>query len=269
MEERRSAFVLASVMGHAMILSRLDYKTLANGDVETGVGRNLLEFGHNEGDIAALLCDLAGECLTHHGPGVVFVDGGANIGTHSVTLARHMGAGTDKPWGKVLAFEVQEWTYYALCGNLALNNCFNAGAMRVALGNRNGSIQVPIFDPRVERNVGGTSLLDDQQTLTEQYATKVPVPIKTIDSMGFMRLDLMKLDVEGMEAEILEGASRTIARCRPIMVLEWFKCGKEAIENHLPDYELMPIGIELLAIHKADPMLKKLQFVGGEAERAI
>lgn len=261
MDGKRTAFVLASVMGSAMIVSRLDYKQLPNGDVETGVGRELLEFGAHEGAIAQLLCDLAHDRMLSHGPGVTVIDGGANIGSHTIALAQAMGGGTDKPWGKVLAFEVQEWTYYALCGNLAINNCFNAGAMRIALGPEDGQILVPIYDPRIERNVGGTSLIDG----FEKEIRTVPVAMKAIDNMGLVRLDLIKLDVEGMEPAVLDGARKTIARTKPIMLLEWFKCGKEALAERLPDYQFFPIGIELVAIHKDDPALAKLKFVGAPA----
>jgi hypothetical protein len=45
-------------------------------------------------------------------------------------------------------------------------------------------------------------------------------------------------------------------------VAEWVICGKEEITRHLPGYEIISLGMELLAIHKADPALAQLQLVG-------
>jgi FkbM family methyltransferase len=50
------------------------------------------------------------------------------------------------------------------------------------------------------------------------------VPVDTLDRLadaqGLARLDLLKIDVEGAEAEVIQGASRTIARHRPLVVFE-------------------------------------------------
>src|SRR5437588_504025 len=123
MDIRRTAFVLASIMGHTMIVNRSDYAEGTEGR-EVGVGFGLLEHGSHEADIASMVCGLADHRRERLGPGVTIIDGGANIGSHTLTWARHMGGGGPKPWGKVVAFEPQEWPYYALCGNIALNNCF-------------------------------------------------------------------------------------------------------------------------------------------------
>ena len=60
----------------------------------------------------------------YFGDGVVLVDCGANIGVHTVECAVEMTG-----WGSVLAIAAQERLYYALAGNIALNNCFNARAL--------------------------------------------------------------------------------------------------------------------------------------------
>jgi FkbM family methyltransferase len=46
------------------------------------------------------------------------------------------------------------------------------------------------------------------------------VPIKSVDSFGFEGVGLIKIDVEGYEPEVLEGAKETIARCKPVVVFE-------------------------------------------------
>jgi hypothetical protein len=46
------------------------------------------------------------------------------------------------------------------------------------------------------------------------------VPVETIDALSLDRLDLLKVDVEGMEVEVLAGAGATIRRLQPLLYLE-------------------------------------------------
>ena len=54
----------------------------------------------------------------------------------------------------------------------------------------------------------------------ERSATVVEVPTMAIDSLDLPRLDLLKIDVEGHEVKVLAGAAATIARCRPVLIVE-------------------------------------------------
>jgi FkbM family methyltransferase len=257
MEQRFSAFVLASVMGHSMIVNRMDYEAKDDGH-EIGVGVGLLNNGEHEGQLAGMLCGLAESRRERCGPGVVIIDGGANIGTHTVTLAKFMGGGTKAPWGQVIAFEPQEWPYYALCGNLALNNCFNAAAMSTALGEQQGVHRIAKPHPAVARNFGTVSLLDEAPNGRL-------IQVVHIDGLSLTRLDILKLDIEGMEAKALAGARVTVGRLKPIVIAEHIICGTEAIAAQLPDYEIVPIGMDLLCIHEDDPALAQLKFTRGAA----
>jgi FkbM family methyltransferase len=70
--------------------------------------------------------------------GVFAIDCGANIGIHTVEWAKCMTG-----WGSVLAIEAQERIYYALAGNIAINNCFNAVAFHAAITDKPGVIMMP------------------------------------------------------------------------------------------------------------------------------
>ena len=59
------------------------------------------------------------------------------------------------------------------------------------------------------------------------------VTLGTLDGFSFQRLDLLKIDAEGMENEILDGAADTIARCRPVMFVEFLKVDAEALRQRL------------------------------------
>jgi FkbM family methyltransferase len=140
-------------------------------------------------------------------PGETVVEIGANIGTHTVYFAQAVG-----PHGRVWAFEPQRIVFQTLCANLALNNLTNVEALQVAVGNAPGEIMVPLLDYYQANNFGGVSL--------GHFSRGDPVQVITLDSLNLPRCDLLKIDVEGMEAQVLEGAAATIARCQPYLYVE-------------------------------------------------
>lgn len=139
--------------------------------------------------------------------GTLVVEVGANIGAHTVELSRLTG-----PNGEVHAFEPQRMVFQTLCANLALNQCTNVFAQQTAVGENVGTISVPAIDPTIRNNFGGVSLR--QPTFGE------PVPLVTLDSLDLPACHLLKVDVEGMETEVLKGGKRLIDAHRPIMYLE-------------------------------------------------
>jgi FkbM family methyltransferase len=164
------------------------------------IGRSLDLYGEfSEGE-----CQLFAQLLQ---PGQIVAEIGANIGAHTVYLAKRVG-----PSGTVLAFEPQRAMFYLLCANLALNEQFQVHAYRTALGAAPGSIKVPAVDHRAAGNFGGVSLHHGE--------TGEDVPLVTLDGFALPSLRLLKVDVEGMETEVLLGARQTIARCRPILYVE-------------------------------------------------
>lgn len=142
-------------------------------------------------------------------PGDVAVDGGANIGAHTVHMANLVG-----PTGKVLAFEPQRVIFTLLCGNIAFNEAFQVVPVQAALGAAPGVLRVPALDYGAAGNFGGVSLLETAGQGGEE------VPVRTLDSFKLDKLALLKVDVEGMEFEALSGAADTIKRLRPILYVE-------------------------------------------------
>ena len=69
--------------------------------------------------------------------GDVVFEVGANIGTHTVTLAKLVGEGF------VIAFEPQRLVFQSLCANLAINSISNVYAYQEAISDENGSILIP------------------------------------------------------------------------------------------------------------------------------
>lgn len=227
--QRKIAFVLAASDHGPMIVNRVDYRTVADGS-SFGVGFDLLEtssFSSNEVDLALSMLELR---RRYFGDGVVAIDCGANIGVHTIEWARAMTG-----WGEVIAIEAQERVFYALAGNIALNNCFNARALLAAVGDTSGSIRVPVLDHTRPASFGSVELTRKDTTefvgqavdYSEQATRELPC--LTLDSLGLQRVDLIKIDIEGMEKEALAGAGDVLRRCKPIVVVHQVGQGRLAV----------------------------------------
>lgn len=164
------------------------------------VGKSLEHYGEfSEGEAEIF------KALVH--PGDIVVEAGANIGAHTVLLARLAGKE-----GAVLAFEPQPMLYMVLCANIALNGVINVKAEKAGLGNRSQTLHIPHLDYGAAHNFGGISL-----DLVEEGT---PVPIRRLDSYGLQRCSLIKIDVEGMEHQVIEGGANTIHNLRPVLYVE-------------------------------------------------
>jgi FkbM family methyltransferase len=258
---RKLAFVLASSNHGAMIVNRLDYR-MSGPDMGIGVGYQLLEaatFDPMEVELALQLIEARKRV---HGDGVVAIDGGANIGVHTVEWATAMTG-----WGSVIAIEAQERIYYALAGNIAINNCFNAIAMHAAISSEQGIMLIPTPDYLVPSSFGSLELKPRADTefigqpIDYSEGNTVAIQKMSIDALSLPRVDFIKLDIEGMELEALEGARQTIERSHPIFLVESIKAGRERIRSFLDQcgYKVVEAGINLLAIHKSDPVVNELQ----------
>ena len=139
--------------------------------------------------------------------GDVVLDIGANIGTHTLWFSNKVG---DTGW--VHAFEPQRLIFQTLCANMALNSIRNVDCRQLGVGSLRRLVKVPPLDPLVENNFGGLSIQD--------HTEGEDVAICSIDDMGLEKCDFMKIDVEGMEPEVLQGGMNTIVKTRPIIYLE-------------------------------------------------
>ncbi|CAN7341770.1 FkbM family methyltransferase [Phenylobacterium sp. LjRoot219] len=140
-------------------------------------------------------------------PGMTVVEVGANMGTHSVDMARACAP------GPFYAFEPQPRIFQVLCANLALNDIGNAFAYPEGCGEAEGVAVVPRLDYAREGNFGGMSLQPDG-------VAGVKVRVRPLDSLELPACGLIKIDVEGFEPQVLRGARQTIARCRPVLYVE-------------------------------------------------
>jgi FkbM family methyltransferase len=176
------------------------------------VGRSLVEYGEwSQGEI-----DLLAPWLR---PGDTVVELGANIGAHTVHLARLVG-----PEGRVHAFEPRRIYFQMLCANLMLNDVFNVHAHCRAAGARSVQLREGAIDLRSAQNFG--ALRFGAFAGADEAIDLVPLDAH-LDALGTVRL--LKADIEGGEAAMLEGAAELIRRDRPILYLEADPHGREAL----------------------------------------
>ncbi len=252
---RKIAFILASTDHGALILNRFDYR-MVDANSGYGVGFFLLEsssYEAQEGSIAMQLLVLRRQ---HFGDGAVAVDCGANIGVHTVEWAKGMTG-----WGLVVAIEAQERIFYALAGNITINNCFNAHAIHAAVGAQEGTLRIPTPNYLVPASFGSLELRHSDvtefigQDIDYSEQNLATIRMMTVDSLNLSRLDLIKIDVERMELEVLEGAKATLQRFLPIIIVEGLKAPQNEITAVLASYgyEWFPLGLNFLAVHPSDP----------------
>jgi FkbM family methyltransferase len=248
---RPLAFVLVSSNHGTMIINRNDYCVTDEGCF--GVGFDIFNKSAFDSLEVQYLQVLLSNRRMSYGDGVVVIDCGANCGVHTIELARHMFG-----WGNVIAIEAQEMIYYALCGNVAINNCGNAKVLLAAAGSDNREILIPSPDYFQPASFGSLEL---QQSKSNEfigqkidYQKRKSIQQITIDSLKLARVDLVKVDVEGMEAEVLAGAEATVRDHRPQLHVEWRKSDANNLMGMLTKwgYKCYVVADNLIAIHESD-----------------
>jgi FkbM family methyltransferase len=137
----------------------------------------------------------------------VFIDVGANVGIHTLAIARHVSEG-----GAVVAFEPHPINYRLLVHNLKQNQLHHVAAENFGLADAPATLT-------------GTGCADGGNwSLASQGDYRFDVRLVRLDDYlrdhPLPRLDLMKMDIEGAEVRALRGARQTIKRFRPLIVFE-------------------------------------------------
>lgn len=165
--------------------------------------------------------------------GDVVLDIGANCGSHTLHFAQLVGE-----QGKVIAFEPTDFAYQKLVQNLSLNTEIQNRviAKQVLLCSANNrALPQELYSSWPLVNA------DDCHEMHCGAAKKTTGAIaKTLDEIvdesAFLEIDFIKLDVDGYEPEILEGAYQSLQKYRPLILMElapsYYKGNFEAmIEN--------------------------------------
>lgn len=140
------------------------------------------------------------------GPGTTVCDIGANIGNHSVFFGKVLGA------KRVLAFEPQPHSYGTLCRNLELNGLTDALAYNCMVGGKSGRGTVTRFNPR---NLAATAFAAAKDGEVPMVALDDLMDAEEMQGLGFI-----KIDVEGMQMDVLSGAKKVIKAFKPVVWLD-------------------------------------------------
>jgi FkbM family methyltransferase len=150
-------------------------------------------------------------------PGDTVFDIGANIGAHTLSLAQCVG-----PSGKVYAFEPTDFAFEKLRRNLALNPDSQARTFPQQLllaAKPTEQSEQEIYASWPLQNDGSVHPKHRGRLVSAQHAT-----VDTLDAFvarqDIRRLDLIKIDVDGHELPVLQGAVEALRCFRPILVME-------------------------------------------------
>jgi FkbM family methyltransferase len=138
------------------------------------------------------------------------------MGVHTVPMALELA----RQGRTMMAFEPQPIIFQQLCANLALNGLMNVTAMPYACGAEAGSVSFSVPNYGELGNFGATEMVaGDTSALHASVLHKVAC--FTLDSfVPPVEVALIKIDVEGFEMAVLQGAIQTLERARPILYVE-------------------------------------------------
>jgi FkbM family methyltransferase len=195
-------------------------------------GRSVLVCGHQgdpyfDGLPSELVVDdlVALFTTTYLNDDAIVFDVGANIGLTTAMFA------TFAPDGKVYSFEPSPKAFPCLEETVRINGYTNVVMHQVGLGAASGELS--FFD---DPNSASASHLavDD----TGRRGTSLKIDVETVDEVvtraGLDRLDLIKIDVEGFDVDVVEGARTTIEWLKPACIIEFNSFTLQAYRNQSP-----------------------------------
>lgn len=169
--------------------------------------------------------------------GDVVIDVGANLGCYTVPFAERVGQ-----FGKVLAFEPFRWLQQVATANVAMNGISNAWVFPVGLGTSYSRFEARPPQLRFFSSPGGVRLQQQQDSVKPDEAMQLydwdtlpeMITVVSLDELLITRgpaadflgvpavedVRLIKIDVEGMEKEVIAGARQVVQRFRPIIWTE-------------------------------------------------
>lgn len=142
----------------------------------------------------------------------VVIDVGANYGMYTLGAAKRLG-----PRGRVIAFEPDARSVVLLEQNVRLNHFERqVDCVGACVGDHDGTTD---FFAAIDPSFSG--IHDTGRSVTSTHLT---LPVRTLDSilaeLGATQVSLVKIDVEGAEWEVLQGAQQALANSDPVIMLE-------------------------------------------------
>jgi FkbM family methyltransferase len=197
--------------------------------------------------------------------GATCIDVGANIGLVTLLASRWVG-----PAGRVIAFEPSAREFARLRGHIERNALGNVEAVPCALGDREGTAMLHV----AEADKAGHNTLAEQfvsASVTKAYAE--PVRVVRLDDYArdVPRVDVIKIDVEGRESQVIEGAQKIIVRDRPALLIE--VAGAATASDHpgrlTMESSLRQLGYHFVAIDGDSGSLRHVADLSARAENFL
>lgn len=204
------------------------------------------------------------EHIAMAGPrGGTFVDVGANIGNHSVYFGKFLA-------DRVICVEPSAALIPVLQRNLQTNGVIDPIVIHGALGAESGVGRV-VAPPSDAHNIGMTQV----ETVGDARDASEPVSITTLDAIGdivtadssfsdrtHLPIRLVKIDVEGMELDVLRGGESVLSQQRPQLAIELGNAEhRETVCAYLARFGYEPIGCFCYTptYHFIDPTVHRLR----------
>jgi FkbM family methyltransferase len=216
------------------------------------IARELINRGEYEWYVVEILQNL----LKGKSSGI-FLDIGTNLGTVTLPIAR------DFPGFTIHSFEIQPFLIAALQTNLKINNLTNVVIHEHGLGNKLDTITIRQPDYTQAGNVGALSLnpkVQEHSDIAVGHGDEIAINVVPLDTVEFDQpIHAIKLDVEGYEQFVIEGALETLKKNNyPPIVYElwgynvWWNEERAELENFLNSlgYQVSKIDDTGIAIHQ-------------------
>lgn len=173
--------------------------------------------------------------------GKTVYDVGGHIGLISMFFARTVGE-----TGNVVTFEPNHQSYNAILDHINLNGFTNVRVIQMGLGSQRETLKFVAPDSDPGR---GTASLDGQKRYLERKDARVfSIEVDTMDNQlavnNLPKPDFVKIDVEGLEINVLRGMTQTISSYRPRMLIELHGISEREVVEFLLSYHYRVYQVE-------------------------
>jgi FkbM family methyltransferase len=186
------------------------------GNTKDNTDRMFFLFGGDEKYMLSFMRDYR---LITKNNDFVFVDVGANVGSHTMFMAKYA--------SKVHAFEPNRIVREAMNSNLYINAIENVIVHPIGLGNTNEKL--PFYASRFDHHSFGSFCNEHQ--VGNEYIEDITVRVgdEVLKSRNVDRVDLIKIDAGGYERAVIEGLKNTIEVSRPLVIIELSKTTRKSL----------------------------------------